>query len=127
MRMSFWESIKLAPTYDLVFAAISIIFIIGVIVFFTYMGIKEYKARKAVDIFIWNNQDKIEYVKTKIKMCSTLEDLDLVSRWANAIGMNLRTEMSNICDEYGYECGSKILNEFKCLISLREEALIFMF
>lgn len=127
MRMSFWESIKLAPTYDLVFATISIVLIIGVIVFFTYMGIKEYKARKAVDIFIRDNQDKIEYVKTKINMCSTLEDLDLVSRWANAIGMNLRTEMSNICDEYGYECGSKILNNFKCLISLREEALIFIF
>ncbi len=127
MRMSFWESIKLAPTYDLVFAAISIIFIIGVIVFFAYMGIKEYKARKAVDSFIKYNQDKIEYVENKIKMCSTLEELDLVSRWANAIGMNLRTEMSNICDEYGYECGSKILNNFKCLISLREEALIFIF
>ena len=125
--MSFWESIKLAPTYDLVFAAISIILIIGTIVFFTYMWIKEYKARKAVDAFIRNNQDKIAYVESKIKMCSTLEDLDLVSRWANAIGMNLRTEMSNICDEYGYECGSKILNNFKCLISLREEALIFIF
>ena len=125
--MSFWESIKLAPTYDLVFAAISIILIIGFIVFFTYMGIKEHKARKAVDAFIRNNQDKIAYVESKIKMCSTLEELDLVSRWANAIGMNLRTEMSNICDEYGYECGSKILKNFKWLISLREEALIFIF
>jgi hypothetical protein len=125
--MSFWESIKLAPTYDLVFAVISIILIIGAIIFFSYMGIKEHKARKAVDAFIQYNQDKIAYVETKINMCSSLEELDLVSRWAKAIGMNLRTEMSNICNEYGYECGSKILNNFKCLISLREEALIFIF
>lgn len=123
MKMSFWEAIATAPTYDLVFASISVILVLAIIIFFIHLGVTSHKEKKLVDSFLRDNQDKIEYVKFRIMLCSTLEKLDLINRWATSIGVNLRTEMSSISDDYGYECGCKILKEFNNLISLREEEL----
>ena len=121
--MSFWESIATAPTYDLVFASISVILVLAAIIFFICLAVTNHKKKKLVDSFLKDNQDKIEYVKFRIVLCSTLEKLDLINRWATSIAVNLRTEMSSISYEYGYECGNKILKEFNNLISLREEEL----
>lgn len=121
--MSFWEAIATAPTYDLVFASISVILVLAAIIFFIRLAITGHKERKLVEAILKDNQDKIEYVKFRIALCSTLEKLDLINRWATSIAVNLRTEMSDISDEYGYKCGCKILKEFNNLISLREEEL----
>lgn len=123
MKMSFWEAIATAPTYDLVFASISVILVLAAIIFFIHLAVTGHKEKKLVDSFLKDNQDKIEYVKFRIMLCSTLEKLDLINRWATSIAVNLRTEMSGISDDYGYECGNKILKEFNNLISLREEEL----
>ena len=125
MRMSFWEAIKSAPTYDLVFASISVILVLAAIIFFIHLAVTNHKEKKLVDSFLKlkNNQEKIEYVKYRIVHCSNLEELDIINRWATSIAVNLRTEMSSISNEYGYECGCKILKEFNNLISLRDEEL----
>ena len=123
MKMSFWESLALTPTYDLVFASISVILILAAIIYFIHLGVTSHKEKKLVNSFLKDNQDKIDYVKSRIMFCNTLEKLDLINRWATSIAVNLRTEMSSISDDYGYECGSKILKEFNNLISLREEEL----
>jgi len=124
--MSFWESIAAAPTYDLVFASVGVIFVLATSIFLIYLAVTNHKEKKLIDSIIKDNQDKIEYVKSRIMFCNTLEELDLIDRWATSIAVNLRIEMSKINDDYGCECGSKILKEFNNLISLREEELTTM-
>ena len=123
MRMSFWESIKLAPTYDLVFAAISIILIIGAIVFFTYVGIKEHKARKAVDAFIFEHLDKISNIQNTIYKCKYLEEFDMVKRWAIASAENMYNEMVSISENAGHDEGKKLVLDIKHRLSIKEEEL----
>ena len=123
MEMSFWEAIKSAPTYDLVFASIAVVLILATLVFFTYLGIKGKKEKKMVEVFVMMNTNLIEGMKYRIMTCSNLDKFNIIKRWAKAVTQNLKNEMINISYDYGCEYGNKIIKDINNLLSIREEQL----
>lgn len=123
MKMSFWEVIKSAPTYDLVFASIAVVLILATLAFFIYLGIKGGKEKRLVKMFVRDNLNKIDYLKQRIMFCNSLDKFDLIKRWASVTVENLKNEMITISYDYGCDYGNKIIKDINKLISIREEQL----
>ena len=115
---------KTAETYDIVCAAIAIIFIIFTLIIFAYGAIISIKEKKKVKEYLQKKEEKIEFIKSKIQMTQDLDTLGLVKIWGLAVAENIKTELIEISSDYGLECGNKIIKEVKHLISMKEEDLI---
>ena len=115
---------KTAETYDIVCAAIAIIFIIFTLIIFAYGAIISIKEKKRVKEYLQKQEEKIEFIKSKIQMTQDLDTLGLVKTWGLAVAKNIKTELIEISSYYGLECGNKIIKEVKHLISMKEEDLI---
>ena len=115
---------KTAETYDIVCAAIAIIFILFTLIIFAYGVIISIKEKKKVKEYLQKKEEKIEFIKSKIQMTQDLDTLRLVKTWGLAVAENIKTELIEISSDYGFECGNKIIKEVKHLISMKEEDLI---
>lgn len=115
---------KTAETYDIVCAAIAIIFIIFTLIIFAHSGIIGIKEKKRVKEYLQKKKEKIEFIKSKIQMTQDLDTLGIVKTWGLAVVENIKTELIEISSNYGLECGNKIIKEVKHLISMKEEDLI---
>lgn len=115
---------KTAETYDIVCAAIAIIFIIFTLIIFVHGAIISIKEKKRVKEYLQKKEEKIEFIKSKIQMTQDLDTLKLVKTWGLAVAENIKTELIEISSDYGLECGNKIIKEVKHLISMKEENLI---
>ena len=115
---------KTAETYDIVCAAIAIIFILFTLIIFAYGAIISIKEKKKVKEYLQKQEEKIEFIKSKIQMTQDLDTLRLVKTWGLAVAENIKTELIEISSDYGLECGNKIIKEVKHLISIKEEDLI---
>ena len=115
---------KTAETYDIVCAAIAIIFIIFTLIIFAHGAIISIKEKKRVKEYLQKKEEKIEFIKSKIQMTQDLDTLGLVKTWGLAVAKNIKTELIEISSDYGLECGNKIIKEVKHLISMKEEDLI---
>ena len=115
---------KTAETYDIVCAAIAIIFILFTLIIFAYGGIISIKEKKRVKEYLQKKEEKIEFIKSKIQMTQDLDTLGIVKTWGLAVAENIKTELIEISSDYGLECGNKIIKEVKHLISMKEEDLI---
>ena len=115
---------KTAETYDIVCAAIAMIFIIFILIIFTHGAIISIKEKKRVKEYLQKKEEKIEFIKSKIQMTQDLDTLGIVKTWGLAVAENIKTELIKISSDYGLECGNKIIKEVKHLISMKEEDLI---
>ena len=115
---------KTAETYDIVCAAIAIIFIIFTLFILTHSVIISIKKKKRVKEYLQKKEEKIEFIKSKIQMVQDLDTLRIVKTWGLAAAENIKTELIEISSDYGLECGNKIIKEVKHLISMKEEDLI---
>ena len=115
---------KTAETYDIVCAAIAIIFIIFTLIILAHSGIISIKEKKRVKEYLQKQEEKIEFIKFRIQMTQDLDTLGLVKTWGLAAAENIKTELIEISSDYGLECGNKIIKEIKHLISMKEEDLI---
>ena len=115
---------KTAETYDIVCAAIALILIIFTLFIFVYYVIISIKEKKKVKEYLQKQEEKIEFIKSKIQMTQDLDTLGLVKIWGLAVAENIKTELIEISSDYGFECGNKIIKEVKHLISMKEEDLI---
>ena len=115
---------KTAETYDIVCAAIAIIFILFTLIIFTHGAIISIKEKKRVKEYLQKKEEKIEFIKSKIQMTQDLDTLGIVKTWGLAVAENIKTELIEISSDYGLECGNKIIKEVKHLISMKEEDLI---
>ena len=115
---------KTAETYDIVCAAIAIIFILSTLIIFTHGAIISIKEKKRVKEYLQKKEEKIEFIKSKIQMTQDLDTLGIVKTWGLAVAENIKTELIEISSDYGLECGNKIIKEVKHLISMKEEDLI---
>ena len=116
-----WET---AETYDIVCAAIAMIFILFTLIIFVHGAIISIKEKKKVKEYLQKQEEKIEFIKSKIQMTQDLDTLGLVKTWGLAAVENIKTELIEISSDYGLECGNKIIKEVKHLISMKEEDLI---
>ena len=116
-----WET---AETYDIVCAAIAIIFIIFTLIILSHSAIISIKEKKRVKEYLQKKEEKIEFIKSKIQMTQDLDTLGLVKTWGLAAAENIKTELIEISSDYGLDCGNKIIKEVKHLISMKEEDLI---
>ena len=115
---------KTAETYDIVCAAIAIIFIIFTLIILSHSAIISIKEKKRVKEYLQKQEEKIEFIKFRIQMTQDLDTLGLVKIWGLAVAENIKTELIEISSDYGLECGNKIIKEVKHLISMKEEDLI---
>ena len=115
---------KTAETYDIVCAAIALILIIFTLFILVYYVIISIKEKKKVKECLQKQEEKIEFIKSKIQMTQDLDTLGLVKIWGLAVAENIKTELIEISSDYGFECGNKIIKEVKHLISMKEEDLI---
>ena len=115
---------KTAETYDIVCAAIAMIFILFTLIIFVHGAIISIKEKKKVKEYLQKQEEKIEFIKSKIQMTQDLDTLGLVKTWGLAAVENIKTELIEISSDYGLECGNKIIKEVKHLISMKEEDLI---
>ena len=115
---------KTAETYDIVCAAIAIIFIIFTLIILSHGAIISIKEKKRVKEYLQKKKEKIEFIKSKIQMTQDLDTLGIVKTWGLAVAENIKTELIEISSDYGLECGNKIIKEVKHLISMKEEDLI---
>ena len=115
---------KTAETYDIVCAAIALILIIFTLFILVYYVIISIKEEKKVKEYLQKQEEKIEFIKSKIQMTQDLDTLGLVKTWGLAAAENIKTELIEISSDYGFECGNKIIKEVKHLISMKEEDLI---
>ena len=115
---------KTAETYDIVCAAIAMIFIIFTLIILTHGAIISIKEKKGVKEYLQKKKEKIEFIKSKIQMTQDLDTLGIVKTWGLAVAENIKTELIEISSDYGLECGNKIIKEVKHLISMKEEDLI---
>ena len=115
---------KTAETYDIVCAAIALILILFTLFIFVYYVIISIKEKKKVKEYLQRQEEKIEFIKSKIQMTQDLDTLELVKIWGLAVAENIKTELIEISSDYGFECGNKIIKEVKHLISMKEEDLI---
>ena len=115
---------KTAETYDIVCAAIAMIFILFTLILFAHSGIISIKEKKKVKEYLQKKEEKIELIKSKIQMAQDLDTLGIVKTWGLAVAENIKTELIEISSDYGLECGNKIIKEVKHLISMKEEDLI---
>ena len=115
---------KTAETYDIVCAAIAIIFILFTLIIFAHGAIISIKEKKRVKEYLQKKEEKIEFIKFRIQMTQDLDTLRLVKTWGLAATENIKTELIEISSDYGLECGNKIIKEVKHLISMKEEDLI---
>ena len=115
---------KTAETYDIVCAAIAMIFILFTLIIFVHGAIISIKEKKKVKEYLQKQEEKIEFIKSKIQMTQDLDTLRLVKTWGLAAVENIKTELIEISSDYGLECGNKIIKEVKHLISMKEEDLI---
>lgn len=115
---------KTAETYDIVCAAIAIIFIIFTLIILSHGAIISIKEKKRIKEYLQKKEEKIEFIKSKIQMTQDLDALGLVKTWGLAVAENIKTELIGISSDYGLECGNKIIKEVKHLISMKEEDLI---
>ena len=115
---------KTAETYDIVCAAIALILIIFTLFILAYYVIISIKEKKKVKEYLQRQEEKIEFIKSKIQMTQDLDTLGLVKTWGLAAAENIKTELIEISSDYGFECGNKIIKEVKHLISMKEEDLI---
>ena len=115
---------KTAETYDIVCAAIAMIFIIFTLIILAHSGIISIKKKKRVKEYLQKKEEKIEFIKSKIQMVQDLDTLRIVKTWGLAAAENIKTELIEISSDYGLECGNKIIKEVKHLISMKEEDLI---
>ena len=106
---------KTAETYDIVCAAIAIIFIIFTLIILAYGAIISIKEKKRVKEYLQKKEEKIEFIKSKIQMTQDLDTLRLVKTWGLAAAENIKTELIEISSDYGLECGNKIIKEVKHL------------
>ena len=116
-----WET---AETYDIVCAAIALILILFTLFIFVYYVIISIKEKKKVKEYLQKQEEKIEFIKSKIQMTQDLDTLGLVKTWGLAAAENIKTELIEISSYYGLKCGNKIIKEVKHLISMKEEDLI---
>ena len=115
---------KTAETYDIVCAAIAIISILFTLIILAHSGIINIKEKKKVKEYLQRQEEKIEFIKSKIQMTQDLDTLGFVKTWGLAAAENIKTELIEISSDYGLECGNKIIKEVKHLISMKEEDLI---
>ena len=115
---------KTAETYDIVCAAIALILIIFTLFIFVYYVIISIKEKKKVKEYLQKQEEKIEFIKSKIQMTQDLDTLGIVKTWGLAVAENIKTELIEISSDYGLECGNKIIKKVKHLISMKEEDLI---
>ena len=115
---------KTAETYDIVCAVIALILIIFTLFILAYYVIISIKEKKKVKEYLQKQEEKIEFIKSKIQMTQDLDTLRLVKTWGLAAAENIKTELIEISSDYGFECGNKIIKEVKHLISMKEEDLI---
>ena len=115
---------KTAETYDIVCAVIALILIIFTLFILAYYVIISIKEEKKVKECLQKQEEKIEFIKSKIQMTQDLDTLGLVKTWGLAAAENIKTELIEISSDYGFECGNKIIKEIKHLISMKEEDLI---
>ena len=115
---------KTAETYDIVCAVIALILIIFTLFILGYYVIISIKEKKKVKECLQKQEEKIEFIKSKIQMTQDLDTLRLVKTWGLAAAENIKTELIEISSDYGFECGNKIIKEIKHLISMKEEDLI---
>ena len=115
---------KTAETYDIVCAAIALTLIIFTLFIFAYGAIISIKEKKKVKEYLQRQEEKIEFIKSRIQMTQDLDTLRLVKTWGLAAAENIKTELIEISSDYGLECGNKIIKEVKHLISMKEEDLI---
>ena len=115
---------KTAETYDIVCAVIALILIIFTLFILAYYVIISIKEEKKVKEYLQKQEEKIEFIKSKIQMTQDLDTLGLVKTWGLAVAENIKTELIEISSDYGFECGNKIIKEVKHLISMKEEDLI---
>ena len=116
-----WET---AETYDIVCAVIALILIIFTLFILAYYVIISIKEEKKVKECLQKQEEKIEFIKSKIQMTQDLDTLELVKTWGLAAAENIKTELIEISSYYGLKCGNKIIKEVKHLISMKEEDLI---
>ena len=115
---------KTAETYDIVCAAIAMIFILFTLIIFVHGAIISIKEKKKVKEYLQKQEEKIEFIKFRIQMTQDLDTLELVKTWGLAAAENIKTELIEISSDYGLEYGNKIIKEIKHLISMKEEDLI---
>ena len=115
---------KTAETYDIVCAVIALILIIFTLFILAYYVIISIKEEKKVKECLQKQEEKIEFIKSKIQMTQDLDTLGIVKTWGLAVAENIKTELIEISSDYGFECGNKIIKEIKHLISMKEEDLI---
>ena len=115
---------KTAETYDIVCAAIALILILFTLFILAYYVIISIKEKKKVKEYLQKQEEKIEFIKSKIQMTQDLDTLELVKTWGLAAAENIKTELIEISSYYGLKCGNKIIKEVKRLISMKEEDLI---
>ena len=115
---------KTAETYDIVCAVIALILIIFTLFILAYYVIISIKEKKKVKEYLQKQEEKIEFIKSKIQMTQDLDTLGLVKTWGLAAAENIKTELIEISSDYGLEYGNKIIKEIKHLISMKEEDLI---
>ena len=115
---------KTAETYDIVCAAIAIIFILFTLIIFAHGIIISIKEKRRVKEYLQKKEEKIKFIKSKIQMTQDLDTLGIVKTWGLTVAENIKTELIEISSDYGLECGNKIIKEVKHLISMKEEDLI---
>ena len=115
---------KTAETYDIVCAAIALILIIFTLFILVYYVIISIKEKKKVKEYLQKQEEKIEFIKSKIQMTQDLDTLGIIKTWGLAAAENIKTELIEISSDYGLECGNKIIKKVKHLISMKEEDLI---
>ena len=115
---------KTAETYDIVCAVIALILIIFTLFILVYYVIISIKEKKKVKEYLQKQEEKIEFIKSKIQMTQDLDTLGIIKTWGLAAAENIKTELIEISSDYGLECGNKIIKKVKHLISMKEEDLI---
>ena len=74
---------KTAETYDIVCAAIASILIIFTLIILTHGAIINIKEKKRVKEYLQKQEEKIEFIKSKIQMTQDLDTLGLVKTWGS--------------------------------------------
>ena len=72
-----------AETYDIVCAAIALILIIFTLLILVYYIIISIKEKKKVKEHFQKQEEKIEFIKSKIQMTQDLDTLGLVKTWGS--------------------------------------------
>jgi hypothetical protein len=109
--------------FDYIFTVLAFLAIIGVPVILIYQFIRLKKESDKIEGYIFEHLDKISKIQSTINECKTLEEFDIVKRWAIASAENMYNEMVSIAEDTGHDEGKKLVKDIRHRLSIKEEEL----